>query len=252
MAGVNQYQPVVVSGTLDFGKPLNATEEVQFDVDSSTLSRTTSQLGIYGFSSALVGERINNSLVPSTIRVGYESGGDPVWYWKDRIKTDLSVKTHWYMNLQNNLDNLFDFTLTFDVSIYKFLDISFSSYSNNSRTYMYFPSMARSLGQEPLNPLTDLVNSFNFFNPVARTNSSFKIRTITAKVVQHFGDWDLTFQYQGSPQLITTTNPVTLVQITQYTWSPIFAIQVQWNAVPEIKSNIHGDNTGTFLRGETQ
>ena len=252
VSGVNQYQPVVTSGTLDFGKPFNATEELQFDVDSSTLSRSTSQLGIYGFSSALVGERINNALVPSTIRVGYESGGDPVWYWKDRIKTDLSVKTHWYMNLQNNLDNLFDFTLTFDVSIYKFLDISFSSYSNNSRTYLYFPEMARYYGQAPLNPLTDLINSFNFFNPTARINSSFKIRTITAKVVQHFGDWDLMFQYQGSPQLITTTNPVTFVQTTQYTWSPIFAIQVQWNAVPEIKSNIHGDSTGTFLRGETQ
>ena len=64
----------------------------------------------------------NNELVPSTVRVGYESGGDPVWYWKDRIKTDLSVKTHWYMNLQKYSDNLFDFTLTFDVSIYKFLD----------------------------------------------------------------------------------------------------------------------------------
>ena len=54
------------------------------------------------------------------------------------------------MNLQNNLDNLFDFTLTFDVSIYKSLDISFSSNSNNSRTYLYFPSMARSLGKQPL------------------------------------------------------------------------------------------------------
>ena len=90
VAGVKQYQPVVASGTLDFGKPFNATEEVQFDVDSSTLTRSTSQLGMYGFSSAFVGERINNSLVPSTVRVGYESGGDPVWYWKDRIK-DRSV-----------------------------------------------------------------------------------------------------------------------------------------------------------------
>jgi len=109
--------------------------------------------------------------------------------------------------------------------------------------------MARSLGQTPISPITDLFNSFNFFNSTARTNSSFKIRTITAKAVQHFGDWDLTFQYQGSPQLITTTDPVTSKQTTQYTWSPTFAIQVQWNAVPEIKSNVHGDNTGTFLRG---
>ncbi len=251
LAGVKQYQPVVASATLDFGKPLNATEEVQFDVDSSTLSRSTSQLGVYGFSSAFVAERINSRLDPSTIRLGYESGGEPEWYWKDRIKTDLTVKTHWYMNLQKFNDNLFDFTLTFNVSVYKFLDLSFSSMSNNSRTYLYFPSMARSLGQTPINPITDLFNSFNFFNPTARTNSSFKIRTITAKAVQHFGDWDLTFQYQGSPQLITTTDPKTSKQTTQYTWSPTFAIQVQWNAVPEIKSNVHGDNTGVFLRGTT-
>jgi len=249
ISGARQYQPLVVSGTLDFGKPLNATEELQFDVSSSALSRSTSQLGLGGFSSAFVAERIQNELVPSTVRLGYESGGDPVWYWKDRIKADLSVKTHWYMNLQKYTDNLFDFTLAFNVSIYKFLDLSFSSLSDNSRTYLYFPSMARSLGQTSINPITDLINSFNFFNPTARINSSFKIRTITAKVVQHFGDWDLTFQYQGSPQLITTTDPNTAKQTTQYTWSPIFAIQVQWNAVPEIKSNIHGDNTGAFLRG---
>jgi hypothetical protein len=250
-AGVRQYQPVVVSGTLDFGKPASATEEVQF-VNSSTMSRSTSQLALFGYSYALMAERIDKKLVPSTVRLGYEGGGDPVWYWKDRIKTDLSVKTHWYMNLQNYTDNLLDFTLTWDVSIYKFLDLSFSSMSNNSRTYLYFPSIARSLkpSQTPVNLITDLIDSFNFFDQTARTNSSFKIRTITAKAVQHFGDWDLIFQYQGSPQLITTTDKKTKAQTTQYTWSPIFAIQIQWNAVPEIKSNIHGDSTGTFLRGE--
>ncbi len=252
LAGVRQYQPLVTSATLDFGKPLTATEELQFDLSAQAMSRSTSQLALFGFSSAFVAERTQNGLVPSTVRLGYEGGGDPVWYWKDRIKTDLSVKTHWYMNLQPKkyTDNLFDFTLTFNVSIYKFLDLSFSSMSNNSRTYLYFPSMARSLGQTPIDPITDLINSFNFFDKTARTNSSFKIRTITAKAVQHFGDWDLTFQYQGSPQLITTTDKTTSKQTTQYTWSPTFAIQIQWNAVPEIKSNVHGDNTGTFLRGE--
>jgi hypothetical protein len=233
---------------LDFGKPLNATEEVQFDIASSALSRSTSQVGIGGLTGAFVAERFPQAFLPSTIRLGYESGGDPTWFWKDRIKLDLLVKTHWYLNLQKYTDNLFDFGLTFNVSVYKFLDLSFSSLSNNSRTYLYFPGLAASLGQAPVNPLTDLLNSFNFFSPTARVNSSFKIRTITAKAVQHFHDWDLTFQYQGSPQLITTTDPKTSKQTTQYTWSPTFAIQIQWNAVPEIKSDIHGDTTGAFLR----
>jgi hypothetical protein len=56
--------------------------------------------------------------------------------------------------------------------------------------------------------------------------------------VQHLHDWDLIFQYQGSPQLrVDSAGKYT------NTWTPTFSIQVQWNAVPQIKSNIHQDAT---------
>lgn len=241
IAGVAQYQPLVVVGALDFGRPLNVSEEMQFNLSSSALDKSTSQLNLGGFSSAYVAERIQQDFLPSTVRLGYEAGGDPMWFWMDRIKMDLSVKTHWYMNLRKYTDNLLDFGLALNLSISKSLDLSFSSLSNNTRTYLYFR-------QPWVNPISDLLGSFNFFDRNERIASAFKIQTITAKAVQHFSDWDLTLQYQGSPQLITTTDKKTKKQITQYTWSPTFAIQIQWNAVPEVKSNIHGDNTGVGLR----
>jgi hypothetical protein len=47
-------------------------------------------------------------------------------------------------------------------------------------------------------------------------------------------------QYQGTPTLSTTSG--------KYEWTPSFAIQVQWVAVPEVKSDIKGDSTTVTLR----
>jgi hypothetical protein len=95
-----------------------------------------------------------------------------------------------------------------------------------------------------VNPLTDLAQSFNFANNDDRRRSGFKIQTISLKAVQHFPDWDVSVEYQGSPQLITHTN-ASGMQYVQNEWSPTFSIQVKWKAVPEVKSNIHQEYTGT-------
>ena len=187
------------------------------------------------------------AFLPSTMRLGYESTGDPLWFWNDRIKLSLTVKSHWYLNLQKYTDNLFDFGMDLNLSIYKFLDLTFSSYSSNTKTYRYIPGWAAAVGEvgldaSQLNPITDLLNSFDFFSPDSakhRSQSGFKIGTLSVKAVQHLHDWDLVFQYQGSPQLLA--DPAT--GRLRYTWSPAFSIQVQWNAVPEIKSNVHLDTT---------
>jgi hypothetical protein len=254
-----QYQPFVVSATVGAGQKINATEEVQVDILSSTLSKSTSQIAVGGFTGTFIAQSMLpvdaygnltgsvQKLLPSTVQVGYEAATDSLWFWKNRIKTDLSLKTHWYMNLQKYTDNLFDFSLNLNFSIYKYLDLTFSSVSNNSRTFLYFPELAAQLGSPWVNPLQDLLWGFDFFDtrPAAlnnRNRSAFKINTLAVKIVQHLHDWDLTFQYQGSPLLITTNGP------PHYEWSPVLAIQVQWNAVPQIKSNIHSDYTGVTLR----
>ncbi len=148
------------------------------------------------------------------------------------------------------MDNLFDFSPSVTLTVFKNLDFSFSSTSNNTRTYQYIPGLSTNpaivTAQDGLyGVLADVLRSFNFFNSTDRINSGFKIQTISVKAVQHFPDWDLSVQYQGSPQLITYTDSLTGVQRQSYQWSPTFSIQVQWNAVSEVKSNIHQEYTGT-------
>jgi hypothetical protein len=242
-----QYQPVIASATIDAGNKVNTTEELQVARQSSgdwTLDRSTTSLQLGGFSGVFVAQKF---FLPSTMKIGYETDGNPMWFWKDRIKLDLSIKSHWYVNLQQYTDNLFDFSLNLTFSIYKFLDLTISSVSTNTKTYRYVPAWLAAVGEtglkaERLNPLTDLLQSFDFFNSQNRKDSAFKIGTLAVKAVHHLPDWDLTLQYQGSPQLITTSGA------PHYEWMPTFAIQVQWNAVPQIKSDIRGDPSTVSLR----
>ena len=225
------------------GSSLTASEELQFDVAGSLLSRSTSQIGFWGFAAAFVAQNTGtpNQLVPATVKIGYEATADPSYYWKDRVKLVPGLKTHWYLNFQNHIDNLFDFSPSLTLTVYKSLDLTFSSLSNNTRTYLYIPGWS---GLPWVNPLTDLLQSFNFFNNDDRRRSGFKIQTISLMAVQHFPDWDVSVQYQGSPQLITHTNLLG-AQYVQNEWSPTFSIQVQWKAVSEVKSTIHQEYTGT-------
>jgi len=269
------YQPLVVSAGVDFnqaaaptapgtqapataatgttpGNALVASEEVQFDLAGGLISRSTSQLSFWGLSGQFVAQNTGspNVLEPATVRVGYEAQTDPLYYWLDRVKLVAGLKTHWYLNLQNKVDNLFDFSPTLTLTVFKNLDFSFSSTSNNTRTYQYIPGLSTNpsvvtAGDGAYQALLDLLRSFNFSSSSDRITSGFKIQTIAVKAVQHFPDWDLSVQYQGSPQLITYTDATSGVQRQSYQWSPTFSIQVQWNAVSEVKSNIHQEYTGT-------
>jgi hypothetical protein len=247
------FQPLIVNGALDFGSGWGASEELQFDIANALITKSTSQLNLGSLSALYIAQEIAplNLLLPSTMKIGYESTGIPMWFWKDRVKIDASVKTHWYLNLQSYPDNLFDFNLGINVAISKFMDFSISSVSTNSKTYRYIPSLAAAQGETWINPLYDLLRSFNFFDTRAqqlsdRVQSAFKIRTLAIKAVQHFPDWDLSLQYQGSPQL--RIDPLDKLKQQKYIWTPTFSIQVQWNAVSEVKSSVRGDSTGVFLR----
>ena len=244
------YQPLVFQAGLDFGSNYGASEELQYDIAGSLLDKSTSQLTLGNFSGSFIAQNTGSTgaLLPSAVRVGYEDAGTPAWYWNDRIKVSLGVKSHWYVNMQSYIDNLFDFSLDLNFSIYKFLDLTFSSLSTNTKTYRYIPSWAASVGDAWVNPFTDLLQSFNFFDgstQAARTASAFKIKTLAVKAVQHLPDWDLSFTYNGTVQLRTDSTTGKL----SYQWTPTFTIQVQWNAVSEIKSDITGDYTGISLRG---
>jgi hypothetical protein len=251
------WQPLVAGVGADFGSGFTAGEEIQYDIGGGTLQRSTSTVGWGPFSGSFValwmlpvdglGSPVPGGvlgLYPSSVKFGYESVSNPQWYWLDRVKADLNLKTHWSLNLQKYTDNLFDFTFGLTFNVYKALDLTMSSYSTNSRTYRYIPGWAEAVGEVWVNPFADLLDSFNFFNLAARQRSAFKIRTLSISAAQHFPDWDLSVTYLGAPQL--RTDPTDGRQ--KYMWTPSFAVQVQWNAVPEVKSTVKDDHNGVTLR----
>jgi hypothetical protein len=90
--------------------------------------------------------------------------------------------------------------------------------------------------------MRDLLRSFNFFNIEDRKASAFKLKNIVVDMVHHMHDWDLTLRYEGKPLLESLAGkPV-------YTWSDSFSILLQWTPIPELRSNLKGDEDGFFIR----
>jgi lipopolysaccharide assembly outer membrane protein LptD (OstA) len=249
-------QPLVTSAVLDLGKDASFSQDLQYDLTAGAFSKTTTQARLWGLSSAFTAQTLLptngygaavsgavQAFLPSTFRVAYDYSGASMYFWRNRIKFDATLRSSWNMNLQKFSDNTLDFSLSLNLSIYKFLDISFSSVSSNKRMYQYFPAWASALGVATVDPLTDLLRSFNFFNTSDRYQSAFKVSSLSIKGVHHLHDWDITLEYQGSPQLKSVGG------FRQYQWTPVFAIRVQWNAIPEIQTTTSGDAGGLNLRG---
>jgi hypothetical protein len=222
-------QPFVLTSVLDVGSNVELSQAFQYLPDLSVVQTATSQAKLWWLTGSYVAQQLNGSLAPATLNLGLNTGSNPRWFWKDRVKVDASVQSSYNINLQTPTINELDFTFNLNFSIYKFLDLTFSSVSYNNQTYLYFAPYN-------LDPISDLLKSFNFFNVQDRYTSNFKIRSVSVKLVHHLRDWDISLQYSGSPQLNTTTNAIQ--------WTPTFTLQVKWLAVPFLQSTVQGDYTG--------
>ncbi len=231
-------QPFVLTAGLDAISNISLSQAFQYDPTVTTLQTATSQWKFWGFTGSYVAQALTtgSSLEPATLNLAYTSGSNPRYFWKDRIKVDASVQTSWNMNLQQPSINELDLTFNLNFSIYKFLDLTFSSVSYNNQTYLYFPAWA---GANYKSPLEDLIQSINFFNIQDRYKSNFKLRSLSVTLVHHLRDWDVSFTYTGSPQLRTLTSGRQAIE-----WTPTFSLQIKWIAVPVMQSTIQADYTG--------
>lgn len=257
-AGSLQPQPLAVSLSAEPWTGVVVSEDLQVSLAGDGIERSTTQFKAGGFTAAFVAARqppvdILTGLptgpvtfLPSSARIAYDGGTGGLWSWKDRVRLEAGLRTGWSMNLQRFTDNLFEFAPRVTLAVHEALDLTFSSLSVNTRTYRYLPGLPGQVGEAWVNPVVDLVRSFNFFDtrPPSSNDrylSAFKIRSISLKAVHHLHDWDLTVEYTGSPKLVT-------VPKKQYEWSPTFAIRLQWVPVPEIKAAVSGDRDGIRVR----
>lgn len=154
--------------------------------------------------------------------------------WKNRVFLETALSSSWQMNLQQFTDNIFTFNMDLSCIVTEFLDITLKTRSENTATHLYIPAFMRNIGREPVPIVTDLVDSFNFFNRGSRISSHFNLKSISLEAVHKLEDWDLELSFSGKPELNNETN--------EYEWMPEFTVMIQWNPIPEIEKEIAIDD----------
>jgi lipopolysaccharide assembly outer membrane protein LptD (OstA) len=260
------FQPLVVRETLRLGESVNLSEELRFDLQSAAgsglLTKSLTSMNLWNLHGSfsmdyLIPQQFNfgtgtwedvplsePELLPSYVTLGYNLAGRERYYWKNRLRIKTSIDTSWSMNIEQFTDNSLDFSLTFSFFLYKFLELSVTTTSHNNRTFQYFPKLAAELGQPHINPIEDLLKSFNFFNVGQREESAFNLRSITVEAVHYLHDWNLTLSYEGKPILNEEALPN-----PRFEWGNTFSIILQWLPIPEVRSNIRGEEGTLSLRG---
>jgi hypothetical protein len=234
--------PLSIQEALEITPDVRLSQEIQADLTPGSFEKSITGLNLWGLSSSFTAQRLaTGGVEPTYVTVGYRLVQKEWYFWKNRTRAQIAINSNWSMNLQNVIENNFNFTFTMKYFIYEFLELSFTSTSYNNQTYLYFPSLA---GVSWRNPITDLFDSFNFFDNEARKHSAFKLRSILFEMIHHMHDWDLTLRYEGKPSLITDS-----LGKLQYTWYDSFSILLQWIPIPEMRSNMRGDPDGFFIRG---
>ncbi len=107
----------------------------------------------------------------------------------------------WTHYFQNPTLDTFDSLFQIDLSFRRYLKTYFKLLSRNESLWRYFPDAAAEGGLEVVNPVTDLLKSFNFFNRDDRLASLFKMKRISFGFVRELHDWDLKFDYTGNREL---------------------------------------------------
>jgi len=260
-----EFQPLVVRETLRLGENVNLSEELRFDLYSAAgsglLTKSLTSVNLWNLYGSFSAERMlpkdfnfgtgvwdpvgtKEYFLPSYITLGYNLAGRERYYWKNRIRIKTSLDTSWSMNIEQFTDNSLDFSLKLSFFLYKFLELSVTTTSYNNRTFQYFPSLAAELGQPLVNPIDDLLKSFNFFNNADREESAFNLRSITVNAVHYLHDWNLTLSYVGKPILNEEALPN-----PRYEWGNTFSIILQWLPIPEVRSTVRGEEGTVYLRG---
>ena len=221
-----------------------AYRRVPEDPPAARVARSVSSLRLGGLNASLIAlplqrmGRDEETLGLQQLRIDYTETLGPGYLWHNRIRLEFTARAGWTVNFPDSRSNRFTFSTAFTARVHEFLDLTFATASSNERTYRYFPDWARDAGQEPLNPIEDLLWSFAFWDESLRLRSNFKIDRVSLSAVHHLQDWDLTFDYSVRPR----AQEDGIIAL-----SSEFSIVVQWLPVPEIRSLVGGDDEEFFI-----
>jgi lipopolysaccharide assembly outer membrane protein LptD (OstA) len=146
--------------------------------------------------------------------------------------SDIALKNHsfiisydleWHHNFINPIIDELRSIFRIDATFHRFWTAYFSVYSRNEEIWRYFPNTARKQGVEPINPVTDLLKSYNFFNRDDRKASHFKLKSLSFGLVRELHDWELKFDYTGNRELAFDGS--------KFEWDQTFSVSISLKEV---------------------
>jgi hypothetical protein len=263
-----KLDPLYFTGTLKFGKLGSLQQYLVYDPKEREHRTLTTRLNFWGFSSGFTATHgvpyefdydlntntgrgwIQNGtadLHPQELRFGFSKSMPARSFWKDRLSLSFAVDSNLLIDLQRYTYSKFDATLRFTLGITDFLDLTFSSTSENAMIYRYlrdipaFQLPIPDIGEK--NVFKDLFNSFRFDNKELRTESGFKLKSLNLQATHHMGDWNATLGVSLFPYLEGTAsgNPY-------YKFNTQISFLVQWLPISEIKSELTIDKDQWIMK----
>ena len=149
---------------------------------------------------------------------------DDIYLQQHRFNVDWELD--WEHNFIDPLLDRLHSTFEVDVMFHRYLKLYFSVYSRNENVWRYFPSIADSRGVETVNPVVDLLRSFNFFNVEDRKSSNFKLKSISLGLIRDLHDWQLKLDYTGNRELSYDGS--------RYLWNNTFSVSIGLKEVEDV------------------
>jgi hypothetical protein len=185
------------------------------------------------------------ALHPRDFRVQYRHNLANNSLFDRRLGCSLDLNTSAILDLQRYTYSAFVFSLTATLKITGFMDIAFTTRSENNQIIRYMQGIPYfrlpELNTENLenNPFIDLLNSFRFDNPALRRSSGYKLRDFSLVLTHYLGDWNAKLGIRLAPYLDQTVFPYT------YKFNTEVSFLIQWIPVSEFKTEVKSDK-GVF------
>lgn len=171
--------------------------------------------------------------IPFALGFSFSNTSTPftIYAWKNRIKIQLGLSSTLQFNLVRITDSYFTFAPKIIFNIHEFWDFSFGSSSRNDIIARYFQKALNLPVVIPgnTNVLTDLAESFYFWNRTKRETSGFKLQSLDIGFTHYLKDWTLKFNCEIKPQLKKIGHR------RYYDFSPTITFAVEWNPISDIK-----------------
>jgi hypothetical protein len=249
------YEPVYLTETFRFHDKISLRQYAVYTPELSEWTAFTTSLSFWELTASFTATRgktyvLERGDTPGSPSGWYEQGTEEtlspqefkIAYNKvisqdttKKIGFGLRIDTGVTFDLRRYTYSKFTFGLGITTHINNFLDITMSSYSENSEVYRYFYDHPDA-GLPRKNVFEDLFNSFRFDDINRRQNSGFKLKSFKFDLVHHLGDWDATLGVQLSPELDTDAK--------QYWFNTVISFLIQWKPIKELKTQIDYDKDG--------